>query len=162
MPGGGTDYDSSALQITISVGNTSGTTTVTTNDDYIIENTENFQVEVAAVTNATDGSTPQTVQIKDNDVVATLEVTVVSSEDGGGTITPIDGAQVSDFSDSSAWVPTSMMNKGRCSLQDRGHSYRCAWSGSQSARRRPPPSEVAFRKRRCPIVRADETCKANL
>ncbi|MBX2826350.1 MAG: hypothetical protein KTR33_16565, partial [Gammaproteobacteria bacterium] len=66
--GGGTDYTEPAtLEVVILAGSTSVTTTVTTTDDLIAEGVETFDVDVATVENATDGSSPQTVLINDND-----------------------------------------------------------------------------------------------
>ncbi len=66
--GGGTDYTVGGTVITIPAGSLTGTVTIASVSDTLIEGDETLEVEVTAVTNATEnGVQEQTITIKDDD-----------------------------------------------------------------------------------------------
>ncbi|MEZ4868797.1 MAG: SdrD B-like domain-containing protein [Caldilineaceae bacterium] len=84
----GSDYVTSTLTIVIPAGSLSAAVPFTAIDDTVDEPDEDFVVAIGTVTNANDGSTPQTVTILDNDVpVVTLAATHVVTEGQSGLIT---------------------------------------------------------------------------
>ncbi|MDM7971582.1 MAG: Calx-beta domain-containing protein, partial [candidate division Zixibacteria bacterium] len=90
---GGTDYTLSGTQITIAAGSTTGTITVTGNNDAIYEGPETVIIDMTSVTNATDPAPAeqQTVTITDDDSAPTVSLSTTGSpiaENGGvATIT---------------------------------------------------------------------------
>ena len=90
--GGGTDYTASGTQIIIGAGSTTGSVTITGDDDAIFEGAETVIVDITSVTNGTEsGSQQETVTITDDDSAPTVTLSEIGSpiaEDGGvSTIT---------------------------------------------------------------------------
>ena len=90
--GGGTDYTASGTQIIIGAGSTTGSVTITGDDDAIFEGAETVIVDITSVTNGTEsGSQQETVTITDDDSAPTVTLSELGSpiaENGGvSTIT---------------------------------------------------------------------------
>ncbi len=90
--GGGTDYTASGAQIIIGAGSTTGSVTITGDDDAIFEGAETVIVDITSVTNGTEsGSQQETVTITDDDSAPTVTLSELGSpiaENGGvSTIT---------------------------------------------------------------------------
>ncbi|MCB0271680.1 MAG: hypothetical protein KDD46_01545, partial [Bdellovibrionales bacterium] len=90
--GSGTDYTASSSSILITAGNTTGTITVTADQDLLDENDETVIVDIDSVTNATEsGVQQQTTTITDDDTAPIVEFTSASQstgvESGAFTIT---------------------------------------------------------------------------
>ncbi|MEZ4864571.1 MAG: hypothetical protein R3C14_24865 [Caldilineaceae bacterium] len=84
---GSQDYSGQST-LTIPANTLSATGSFTITDDATVEGDETFQINVAAVQNATNAATPQTVTIIDNDLTAvTLSATPSLVEGITGTIT---------------------------------------------------------------------------
>ncbi|MBU0972314.1 MAG: hypothetical protein KKC20_16815, partial [Proteobacteria bacterium] len=65
--GSGTDYTGGAAAITITAGQTTGTTAITIVDDAAADPNETITVDIASVVNGEDGASLQTATITDND-----------------------------------------------------------------------------------------------
>ncbi|MEM7131733.1 MAG: Calx-beta domain-containing protein [Chloroflexota bacterium] len=87
--GSGIDYTQPAIpEIIIPAGDLTGTAIVPTNDDGLVEDDETFDVSIASVSNAVDGSTPQTVTIVNNDQpTVVLGVSSPITEGNSATVT---------------------------------------------------------------------------
>src|SRR5690606_36535845 len=88
--GGGTDYSITASPITIAAGQTTGTISVTINNDTLDENNETVILTMSAVTNGSaSGNTVHTLTINDNDVHPTVQFTQASQavSEAAGTAT---------------------------------------------------------------------------
>lgn len=71
--GSGTDYTASGASISITAGNTTGTVTVTTDQDALDEENETVIVDITSVTNGTEnGTQQQTTSITDDDLPPTV------------------------------------------------------------------------------------------
>ncbi|MCB0272399.1 MAG: hypothetical protein KDD46_05240, partial [Bdellovibrionales bacterium] len=84
--GGGTDYTLSTTSIVILAGNTTGTATVTADQDTLDENNETVIIDIDSVTNGTEtGTQQQTTTITDDDDAPAVTLTVDNAnidEDG--------------------------------------------------------------------------------
>jgi len=89
--GGGVDYTASSSQIVILAGSTTGSVTITGDDDVIDETDETVLVDISGVSNGTDASVQQTIIITDDDAEPSVTLSESGSpiaEDGGvSTIT---------------------------------------------------------------------------
>ncbi len=82
------DYTSSAATISIPAGSTSGSVTLTINDDAIYEGNETIIATLSSPTNATLGSTTaQTVTINDNETLPALSIANTTVNENAGTAT---------------------------------------------------------------------------
>ncbi|MCG8698373.1 MAG: gliding motility-associated C-terminal domain-containing protein, partial [Bacteroidales bacterium] len=88
--GGGVDYNAASTTITVSAGDTSGSTTITSIDDAIFESNETVIVDITNVTNATENGTQQEI-ITITDAESSPGVTMTASTstilENGGTTT---------------------------------------------------------------------------
>ncbi len=87
--GGGTDYTLSSGTITITPGNLTGTATVTTVQDVIVEGHETIILDITGVNNCIeDGVQHQTITLLDDDLPkVTLSQSVTSFDEASGTNT---------------------------------------------------------------------------
>jgi hypothetical protein len=94
------DYTLSASQIDVAIGSTTGSITVTGDNDFDVEGDETLTLEINTVSDGTeDGDQEVTVTITDDDVVPTLTTTAISAittttASTGGNITSQGGAAV--------------------------------------------------------------------
>ena len=100
--GGGTDYHITGSSISVSPGNSSGTVTLTADQDLLVEGDETVIIDITACDNSVEnGTQQQAVDIIDDDAFPVVETAVVSNfsatlADMGGNVTDSGSSGIID------------------------------------------------------------------
>ncbi|MEZ4818774.1 MAG: Calx-beta domain-containing protein, partial [Bdellovibrionota bacterium] len=107
--GGGIDYTASAASVVILAGNTTGSITMTADQDLLDENDETVIVDIDTVVNATESGVQQeTITITDDDATPTVSFIAAAQSSAGESGTVVVTLQLSAASALDVDIPFSI------------------------------------------------------